>query len=139
MRGFHVAEVLEIERASFGMPWSRDGFLRLMINPDALAYVATVDEKVAGYVCAFIMGEDAEILKLAVRPELRGRGIARALNERCIKDLREARCRNVYLEVRRTNSAAINLYEESSFRVVGVRKSYYSSPVEDALVMKRDL
>lgn len=139
MRGFHVTEVLEIERVSFGMPWSRDGFLRIITNPGVLAYVATVDEKVAGYVCAFIIGEDSEILKLAVRPEYRERGIARALNARCIKDLKEARCRKVYLEVRRTNGAAINLYESFGFRVVGVRKSYYRSPVEDALMMKLDL
>jgi ribosomal-protein-alanine N-acetyltransferase len=139
MRGFHVPEVLEIERVSFGMPWSRDGFLRVITNPEALAYVATVDEKVAGYVCAFIIGEDSEILKLAVRTEFRGRGIARALNARCIKDLKEARCQKVFLEVRRTNGAAIDLYKSFGFKVVGVRKSYYTSPVEDALVMKLDL
>jgi ribosomal-protein-alanine N-acetyltransferase len=139
MRGGHIPDVLEIERASFGMPWSRNGFLSVITNPDALAYAAIIDEKVAGYVCAFIIGEDSEILKLAVRPEFRGRGIAKALNTRCIKSLKEARCQQVYLEVRRTNSAAINMYEGFGCRGVGVRKSYYSSPVEDALVMKRDL
>jgi ribosomal-protein-alanine N-acetyltransferase len=136
MRGHHIDEVLEIERVSFGMPWSRDGYLRIMTNPDGLCIVADMDGKVAGYACALAIGEDAEILKLAVRPDLRGSGIAKAMNDRCLRDLKEAGCSNIYLEVRRSNRAAIKLYKGFGFAVVGVRKSYYTSPVEDALLMK---
>jgi ribosomal-protein-alanine N-acetyltransferase len=135
----HLAGVIEIELASFGMPWSRDGFLKVLNNPLALAYAAEEEGKVAGYVCALMLGLEAEILKLAVRPELRGRGIAKALNARCLAELREKGAQVVYLEVRLSNREAVGLYEGFGFRRAGLRKGYYSSPPEDALVMRLEL
>jgi ribosomal-protein-alanine N-acetyltransferase len=79
------------------------------------------------------------MLKLAVRPGLRGRGIAKALNALCLDELREKGARVVYLEVRGSNREAIGLYEGLGFRPVGLRKGYYSSPPEDALVMRLEL
>lgn len=135
----HLGGVMEIELASFGMPWSEAGFLKVLANPSAVAYVAVADERVAGYVCAMRVGEESEILKLAVRPELRGRGIAKALNSLCLDELRKKGSRVVYLEVRRSNREAIGLYEGFGFRLAGLRKGYYTSPQEDALVMKLEL
>jgi len=135
----HLGGVLEIERASFGMPWSREGFSKVLANPSALAYAAEEEGKVAGYVCALMLGWEAEILKLAVRPELRGRGIAKALNARCLAELREKGAQVVYLEVRLSNREAVGLYEGFGFRRAGLRKGYYLSPPEYALVMRLDL
>jgi ribosomal-protein-alanine N-acetyltransferase len=135
----HLAEVMEIERASFGMPWSQEGLLRVMTTPGSLAYAAEIDGTLVGYVLALRVDEEAEILKLAVHPDVRGQGVARVLNARCIAELKELGCRELYLEVRRSNLAAISLYEGFGFREVGVRKSYYTSPVEDAILMRREL
>lgn len=139
MHEAHVPAVIEIERVSFGMPWSRETFLRVIRNPAAMACVAILKDELVGYFCALSFGEEAEILKLAVAPAFRGRGIARSLNSRGIEWLMERGCKTVYLEVRRSNRAAIGLYERFGFRATGIRKGYYSAPSEDALVMRLDL
>lgn len=132
----HLDWVMEIERASFGMPWSKESFERLIRNPSALAYAAMLDGVLAGYVCALSAGAEAEILKLAVDPSLRGRGVAKALNAKCLDELKRMGVGTVYLEVRRSNLVAISLYEGFGFRAAGIRKGYYSAPPEDALLMK---
>lgn len=132
----HIPEILEIEKISFGMPWSQNGFLRVLEDPRAIVYAAEVDGEVAGYICASETGDEAEILKLAVAPRFRRRGIARELNARCMEELRARGTKNVYLEVRKSNLEAIRLYESFGFRADRIRRAYYVSPVEDALVMK---
>ncbi len=132
----HIPEVMEIETVSFGMPWSRNGFLGMLGNPRALAYAAEVDGEVAGYIFASETGGDAEILKLAVAPRFRRMGIAKELNARCIEELRARGAKSVYLEVRKSNLEAIRLYDSFGFRADRIRRAYYISPVEDALIMK---
>jgi ribosomal-protein-alanine N-acetyltransferase len=121
------------------MPWSREGFERALTNPGTIAYAATIDGTVVGYAIVLSVEDEAEILKLAVLPEMRGRGIAQVLNARCMAELRDLGCKQLYLEVRRSNVAAISLYKRFGFKEVGVRKSYYTSPVEDAILMRREL
>jgi len=139
MREDHLPAILEIEDDSFGMPWSEDGFLRALDNPGTIAYVALIDGTVVGYVMALRADDQAEVLKLAVRGDVRGQGIARVLNARCIEELKTLGCRELFLEVRRSNHAAISLYDGFGFKSIGVRKAYYTSPVEDAVMMKREL
>jgi len=74
---------------------------------------------------------------VAVRPECRGRGLAARLLEHVMTDAVGRGAQRVTLEVRRSNLAALNLYEKLGFRVAGVRRNYYSEPVEDALVLWR--
>lgn len=135
----HMGGVVEIERASFGTPWSRESFNSVIENPSAVALVALVGGEVAGYACALVAGEEADVLKLAVAARFRRKGLGRMLNEACLDELRRRGCRRAYLEVRRSNSAAIALYESAGFVAEGVRKGYYESPAEDALVMRRSL
>jgi len=61
------------------------------------------------------------------------------LLERAIAELREAAVRTIYLEVRESNLAARTLYEANGFESVGRRRGYYRSPVEDALVLRREI
>lgn len=139
MHSDHLLEVTEIERSSFSTPWSELSFLNEIYNPFSHAYVALLDTAVVGYIVTKQISEEGHILDLAVHQTYRRQGIARSLVERGLEDMRREGCRNVYLEVRLSNSPAIKLYESLGFRSAGIRKAYYIHPLEDALVMVREM
>lgn len=135
----HLREVTEIERSSFSTPWSEISFLNEIYDSRSRAYVALEGQAVAGYIIAKTIADEGHILNLAVREDLRRRGIATALVRKGLGELRLTGARYVYLEVRASNSPAIDLYEGFGFRIGGIRKSYYLEPREDALIMVLDL
>ena len=131
-------EIMAIERASFAMPWTRDQFEREIENPVSYPYtLMVIDEegkmKLGAYIIFWIVYDEAHILDIAVRPGLRRRGIATWLFEKVITMLKEAYVRGVFLEVRKSNKAAINLYKKFGFKESYERKKYYGD--EDGLVM----
>ncbi len=130
-----VASVIAIEKASFSLPWSEISFVKELYKPRSIAKVAVADDAVVGYVCADFVLDEAHILDLAVHPDYRKRGIAAALVDETIRELKMNECRFVFLEVRASNSAAIKLYKSFGFRVAGNRRDYYVAPVEDAVIM----
>ncbi|HZE08116.1 MAG TPA: GNAT family N-acetyltransferase, partial [Gemmatimonadaceae bacterium] len=73
-----IDQVARIERACFADPWSEESFRRLLDVPPAIFLVAIIppDHSVSGYVIAFAVGEDAEVLNVAVDPRFRGKGLA---------------------------------------------------------------
>jgi ribosomal-protein-alanine N-acetyltransferase len=92
---------------------------------------------VAGYVCASQGFGEAEILVLGVDPAFRRRGLARALLQALTGALKARGCDTVFLEVRRSNAAAVALYLSAGFREIGMRKGYYADSGEDALLLRR--
>jgi ribosomal-protein-alanine N-acetyltransferase len=134
-------EVLQIERASFADPWTEESFLRLLGGHPAIFQVLEYppDFGIAGYVIAFAVGEDAELLNVAVDPKLRGRGLAGQMLDAVLLELSRKAVRTAFLEVRESNSAARALYGSRGFTEIGRRRNYYRRPVEDALVMRRIL
>jgi ribosomal-protein-alanine N-acetyltransferase len=74
-----------------------------------------------------------------VEPSLRRQGLGRALLRHAMGRGREAGATRGLLEVRASNGTAIQLYEQEGFRRVAVRARYYTSPVEDAVLMERAL
>ena len=95
--------------------------------------------KVAGYLCAGLIMDEGHILNLAVGPGMRRTGIASVLIGDVIDRLRERGCRFLFLEVRDSNTAAREIYRKFGFKVIGIRKNYYVSPVEDAIIMRMRL
>jgi ribosomal-protein-alanine N-acetyltransferase len=132
-------EVVQIERASFADPWTEESFRRLLDGHSAIFQVIGYppDRDVGGYVIAFAVGEDAELLNIAVHPEHRGKGLAGQMLDAVIIELGSRGVRNAFLEVRESNSAARSLYKSRGFTEIGRRRNYYRRPVEDALVMRR--
>jgi ribosomal-protein-alanine N-acetyltransferase len=124
--------VAAIEQRVFPDPWSRESFRRLL---GGLALVAEGDDGVDGYLFALWVDDESEILNVAVRPEVRRRGIARRLMARALERLADAGVRHVFLEVRESNAAARAFYDRQGFRPVGRRRGYYRQPREDALVL----
>ncbi len=133
-------DVLRIERASYDYPWS-EGIFHDCLDTGYSCRVVVVDEMIAGYgIFQFIAGE-AHILNLCVESAHRQTGIARDLLGCLFKAMKNNGIHTVYLEVRPTNIAAINLYGSEGFNEVGVRKGYYRAKngKEDALILARYL
>jgi ribosomal-protein-alanine N-acetyltransferase len=142
-----LAAMLRIERASFSDPWTEETLATALSLERMLVLVA--DEtgeapgdgapRLVGYVVALIVVPDAEIADLAVAPGGRRRGVGRALLARVVDEMTQVGVETVHLEVRESNLAARALYESSGFRAVGRRRGYYRQPVEDALLLRRDI
>ena len=134
-----LAGLAALEAAAFAESWSVEQIAGEIGEPYALVLVTPdgADGLAAYAVFRHIAGE-AELLRLAVVPASRRRGLARALVEAGLERLRRAGCAGCYLEVRTTNHSAITLYETLDFRRAGTRRSYYADGT-DALLMHRSL
>lgn len=133
--------VLAIEQASFNNPTTREWYERELLRPEiCFIYVLhTPSVQVAAFCAFWLVADQAHINNLAVRPELRRRGLGSEMLEAVTKEAQALGAENLTLEVRRSNVAAQHLYERAGFREAGVRKNYYSTPVEDALVLVRKI
>ena len=132
--------VLEVEALSFVNPWTRDMFAWELQNP-TISYIYVLragQERVAAYCSCWLIFEELHINNLAVRPDWRGRGFARALLEHVLGEAARLGARRATLEVRSSNEVARRLYEGVGFIVAGTRQNYYTNPAEDAVVLWRD-
>jgi [ribosomal protein S18]-alanine N-acetyltransferase len=129
-------DIMEVERLSFTLPWSREAFYReLTDNPYAYYIVADIDGKAIGYGGVWIVVDEAHITNIAVRPEYRGKKIGETLLKQLQNLAREKGAKTMTLEVRVSNHVAQNLYRKLGFKNGGIRKGYYTDNFEDALVM----
>ncbi len=135
-----LGRVMEIEHQSYTMPWTESTFRGLLRRADADLFVAETEARtLAGYAVAWAVLDQGELGNVAVAPEWRHRGIAHRLLDAVIRRCLERRVKELFLEVRVSNSTARQLYLSYGFKDVGRRKNYYMEPVEDALVMRKDL
>jgi ribosomal-protein-alanine N-acetyltransferase len=130
--------VLTIEQASFSAPWCREHFEHEISAVYSFPFVVEQNGMIMGYVCLMSLFEEAQILDIAVDPELRGRGVARRLLEYAIMVALEKGAEVLALEVRASNAAAISLYERCGFVCTGVRVKYYEGR-DDAVLMEKSL
>jgi [ribosomal protein S18]-alanine N-acetyltransferase len=93
---------------------------------------------ILAYCVVEVVLDEAHVHNLAVRPDLRRRGLARWLLLRTLALVVRQGVTAAFLEVRRSNRAALELYGGLGFRQVGIRRGYYRQPAEDALVLRRD-
>ena len=131
----HIDALAELERACFHAPWSAQSLREELDNPLAHFRVAEdEDGAVLGYVGIHFLADEGFITNVAVAPQARRRGVARAL----LSDLADyAVAHNGYritLEVRVSNAPAIALYESLGYVRDGVRPGFYSQPAEDAAI-----
>lgn len=122
----------ELEKICFSEPWSAQGILDESERGCFLA--AYVDGVFAGYAGMTSVLDERDICNVATDPKFRGMGVGRALVKALIDDAVLTGASVVMLEVRKSNSAAIALYEKAGFVLVGQRKNFYRMPREDALL-----
>jgi len=135
-----VDEVLAIEEASFTNPWTREMYLTELQNRGvSFCFLARGDGGQAmGFCSVWRVVDELHINNLAVLPAFRRSGIASSLLKHVLQHGAGLGARRATLEVRQSNEAARLLYEHFGFAVAGVRRSYYTRPVEDALVLWRE-
>lgn len=133
----HDLKIAELETACFDYPWSKDMIDQTVCSDNFFGLVAVEDDEVCGYAGAVCGFDIADIALVAVAPECRKRGYAfRLMTELCGALLTRG-VREIFIEVRASNFAAIGLYEKCGFKKVGLRKNYYEDS-EDAIVMMRN-
>ena len=134
----HVAQVAQLEKLCFSLPWSENSVTSELRNPLSLWIVAVEGETLAGYVGSqSVMGE-ADMMNLAVQPEYRRQGIGEKLVSVLITALAQQSVSSLTLEVRASKAPAISLYEKLGFVQVGRRPNYYRNPKEDALILRKE-
>ena len=127
--------VAELELKCFAMPWSRADFFRELKNELAEYVIGELDKKIVAYAGAWVSFDQAEVMHIAVAPELRGQGVGTLIFGELIKAVKARGATSITLEVRPSNTAAIKLYENFGLKSVGRRKGYYLDNGEDALIM----
>lgn len=121
-----LGAVLRIEKQAFDLDaWPREAFDGYGTNPAAIFLVALRGGRLCGYSLSWMTREAAELYSLGVLQRERGRGVARALLRKTIRELKRARIGNLRLTVRPGNLAAIALYESFGFKRKRVIKQYY--------------
>ena len=143
-----IDEIVRLEERCFPTePWSRQMFSEELENDLALFVVAEdtgfggkIGEghgRIAGYLIAWVIAPvECQVGSIAVLPEYRRQGIARQLLGILLQTCRETGTPDAYLEVRVSNTAAIELYQSLGFAQDGLRKAYYQDG-EDAITMAR--
>jgi len=116
--------------------WSKEAYDQAHSSGQILL-TAELNGQLCGFLVARIIGDEAEILNMAVDKMHRRRGIGSALLTAAISAAQAQDAKNIYLEVRESNSAAICFYRQHGFERASERRGYYSSPTENAVVMKK--
>lgn len=130
-------EVYIIEKETFADPWSKASFLNSISDKNNHYLVAVIDGNVTGY-CGYygVVGE-GYIYNVAVKESFRRQGIGYMMLEELILQAVGRGITSLTLEVRRSNASAIYLYKKLGFIEAGIRKDFYTKPLEDAIIMWR--
>jgi [ribosomal protein S18]-alanine N-acetyltransferase len=128
-----LSGLARLHKACFARAWTEEAMRDLLEIAGTLALYAP-----HGFVMARVMGDEAEILTIAVAPGARRGGVGSALLCEAARHAYKQGARAMFLEVAEFNAAAMALYARARFREIGRRKCYYG-PSEDALVLRADL
>jgi len=133
-----AAAIAAVHAASFQRGWSEEEFQRLLADRNVVAHRAMLGRTLAGFILSRLVGDEAEILSVAIAPAWRGRGFARPLLDLHLRQLAGRGARTAFLEVAEDNAPACRLYRRAGFYEVGERQGYYQGGAA-ALVLRRDL
>ncbi|MCR5792213.1 MAG: ribosomal protein S18-alanine N-acetyltransferase [Lachnospiraceae bacterium] len=130
-----VAQVVAIERQIFSRPWKTDDFEDAIMKDVNIYLVALKEDELVGYVGLWGVAGEGQITNVAVSPQHRQEGIGALLMKEVEAKAKEMGIEEMTLEVRKSNLAAIRLYEKQGFVSEGIRPDFYVEPVEDAIIM----
>jgi ribosomal-protein-alanine N-acetyltransferase len=132
-----VTEVAHLDRQNLSS-WATLHFSQHIKAAHSFHFIArqTQTHELCGFICGQLLGGEAEIHKIAVAEKYQRQAIGTALLHKTITFLKNQSAHSCFLELRRSNLPARRLYAACKFQPVAVRKKYYSSPVEDAIIMK---
>ena len=143
IRAFRTADAAAVTAIAAESPeaanWAENSYREALNWPGVVALVCEDDGKVAGFILGRQVGDEAEILNLAVTQTRRRRGEGAALLHAAMGEFRTRGVRRVFLEVRESNDTGIAFYEKQGFRKKGRRAGYYHNPEEAAVLMEMNL
>jgi len=136
-----LPRVLDIERRAYEFPWTETIFKDCLKAGYSAWVLMGHDGALAGYGLMSMAVDEAHVLNICVDPVQQRQGFGLKLLKHLMKIARAAQASIVLLEVRKSNKAALKLYEGVGFARIGVRKGYYPASVgrEDALVLGFDI
>lgn len=137
MRKEDLDAILEIEQESYGFPWSRGVFLDCLRMGYSAWVVTNEIGDIVGYTLMTLAVGEAHVLNICTSPRHRQHGVATFLLDHIIGIARYMDCESMLLEVRPSNTEAIELYHGFGFKRIGIRRSYYPARDgrEDALLL----
>lgn len=135
----HLADLMAIERVSFANPWSAEELGWLLREASGLCVGLWVGDELVGYGLGQKTDGYFHLASLAIAPAWRRRGWGGRLLQELLSRARRQGCRGCRLEVRTSNRAALSLYRHWGFGEEGRLERFYTRPVEDGLVMYREL
>lgn len=130
--------VARVEAACMPVPWSRQSFWEEASHTDAYYLIARDvdrDNLIVAYAGCWVLANEGHITNVAVDPDYQGQGLGRRLMNELTSRVKALGVDSMTLEVRPSNTVAINLYTSLGFRSVGQRPKYYTNPVESAEIM----
>lgn len=140
MQAHDVAEVYNIEKDTFPMPWSLSSFLNDINNNKCARYlVACIDNHIVAYCGIWIILDEGHITNIAVSKQFRNLGIGKALFATLIEYSAHLGVSYITLEVRKSNTIAQKMYKSLGFYRVSIRKEYYEDNQEDAYIMVSEI
>lgn len=130
-----VSSLCALERECFSDPWSERLIRALIESPwDSCMVLENDAGMLIGYANVRVVGNEAELMRICVTGEQRGKGLSHVLLLEGMREMLRRGAEAMTLEVRAGNTAAVRLYEAHGFVLEGVRKNYYSNPDEDAAI-----
>ncbi len=130
-----VTAITEMELNIFQDPWSEKDIFSYICTEGGMCFTALENGEPIAYIIGRKIPPEGEIYRIAVREDKRNRGIGYRLLSCALKTERGFGVETVFLEVRSKNAPAIALYKAYGFKDMGIRKSYYQNPSDDAVVM----
>lgn len=134
----NLNEVLQINNICFSPPWSIESLRNELNNKFSKYILLKNNHSVIGYAAIWIIIDEAHITNVAVHPDYRGIGGSNLLMDEIIKICSESDLPAITLEVRESNTVAINLYRKYGFVEEGMRKNYYGENQNAILMWKRN-
>ena len=139
MQPSDLAEVVELEQTVYPHPWSLANFADSLVSGYEAWVLRDTDNSLMGYFLVMPIVDEAHLLNVAVSAERQGQGLGRFLLNQAVACARGLGMASVLLEVRPSNTRALEIYQRYGFETIGRRKGYYpaaNQQREDAIVMR---
>ena len=131
-------EIVKIEETLYIDKWTKEAYLRDLENDIAYNYVLEHDGVIIGYYGFWVMFDNIDITKVSIRKEFQGMGLSKILLQDMFNRINNVDIKTITLEVRVSNTKAINLYKGFGFKEISVRKNYYND-LEDAYILQKEV
>ncbi len=132
-----IPEIAAIEEKYIPNGWSEKGFSDWLQNKNTVIFKAVQDGEIIGFANGSWVLDEAELLNIAVVEKSRRSGIAQMLFKALENYFKEQAAEKIFLEVREKNEPAISFYEKNGFEKNGLRKNYYSNPLDNGVLMMK--